>query len=203
MTREEKKRAEGPKRRKKKREKYPRAERRSREEGRDSLGEAIREAKGRWNDGVMVGWPEKKRRAEKQRRNEAKKPIRAVPPCDRVVLLAAMDQNEDAQEAARPAEAARAAFGEAAARDLGPRGVEEDVLYVQPWGVEEDALHVQMAFGLGARVVAGLCPPRGCSRFFCAASWTDCGSLRPSQRARGRKRDAPDSETVVGESAVS
>ena len=48
-------------------------ERRSREEGRDSLGEAIREAKGRWNDGVMVGWPEKKRRAEKQRRNEAKK----------------------------------------------------------------------------------------------------------------------------------
>ena len=34
---------------------------------------AIREAKGRWNDGVMVGWPEKKRRAEKQRRNEAKK----------------------------------------------------------------------------------------------------------------------------------
>ena len=73
MTREEKKREEEPKRRKKKREKYPRAERRSREEGRDSLGEAIRAAKGRWNDGVMVGWPQKKRRAEKQRRNEAKK----------------------------------------------------------------------------------------------------------------------------------
>ena len=109
----------------------------------------------------------------------------------------------DAQEAARVAEAARAAFGEAAARDLGPWSVEEDVLYVQPWGVEEDALYVQMAFGAGAKVVAALWPPRGCSRFFCAASWTDCGSLRPSQRARGRKRDAPDSETVVGESTVS
>ena len=73
MTREEKKREEEPKRRKTKIEKYPRAERRSREEGRDSLGETIREATGRWNDGVMVGWPEKKRRAEKQIRNEAKK----------------------------------------------------------------------------------------------------------------------------------
>ena len=73
MTREEKKREEEPKNRKKNRYKYPRAERRSREEGRDSLGEAIREGKGRWNDGVMVGWPEKKRRAEKQRRNDAKK----------------------------------------------------------------------------------------------------------------------------------
>ena len=73
VAREEKKREEEPKRRNKKREKYPRAERRSREEGRYSLGEAIREAKGRWNDGVMVGWPEKKRSAEKQKRNEAKK----------------------------------------------------------------------------------------------------------------------------------
>ena len=73
MTREEKKREEEPKRRNKKREEYPRAKRRSRAEGRDSRGEAIREANGRWDDGVMVGWPEKKRRAEKQRRNEAKK----------------------------------------------------------------------------------------------------------------------------------
>ena len=64
MTREEKKREEEPKRRTTKREKHPRAERRSREEGRYSLGEATREAKGRWNDSVMVGWPEKKRRAE-------------------------------------------------------------------------------------------------------------------------------------------
>ena len=73
MTREEKKREEEPKRINKKREKYPRAKRRSRETERDSPGEAIQEAKGRWNDGVMVGWPEQKRRAEKQRRNEAKK----------------------------------------------------------------------------------------------------------------------------------
>ena len=109
----------------------------------------------------------------------------------------------DAQEAARVAEAARAAFGEAAARDLGPWDLEENVLHAQTWDVQDDVRYVQMAFGAGPEVVAGLWPPRGCSRFFCAASWTDCGSLHPSERARGRKRDAPDSETVVGESTVS
>ena len=59
VTREEKKRGEVPKRRKQKQRRGKRL--------------ARGEAKGRWNDGVIVGWPEKKKRAEKQRRNEAKK----------------------------------------------------------------------------------------------------------------------------------
>ena len=45
-------------------------------------------------DGVMVGWPEKKRRAEKQRRNEAKKKeaekreeTRSKPSKSRILIL--------------------------------------------------------------------------------------------------------------------